>query len=115
VTKDRLVIVCCINNSFSESPQDRDGRPIPHGQRRGSVAAARVGEPLVFVYYRDFPVTTVLAVISAVGSETIFVADTFIPLLRSLTVAPGLPFAVNVNPSGTLYSRCSPFSRVMIA
>ena len=57
------------------------------------------------LYLGPLPVITISFEISWVGSATIFVAEIFMPFLSSLTVA-GLPSAVNVNPSGTVYSRC---------
>ena len=53
-------------------------------------------------YLGPFPVITISFEISEVGVATIFVAETFMPFLRSLTVA-GLPSEVNVNESGTVY------------
>ncbi len=60
-------------------------------------------------YLGPVPVIAISLEICAVGSATIFVAETLMPFRRSLTVA-GLPSEVNVNESGTVYSRVVPFS-----
>ena len=91
----------------SELPDREERRRSDAGRNRhppGSLRSPTSG---------DLPVTTVSFESSVLGSETIFVADSFMPCRRSAIVA-GFPSTVNMYPCGTSYERLSPLSSFTI-